>query len=133
MSSYGSVLLLLAALLCNAGANLLVKYGMLRRVRVEDAANAADVAQATAAGGPAWMAQFLDPYFILGIVCFGLNLVAYSLALKHFRLSLAYPIMVSGGYAIILFVSWVVFREKLSVTQLSGVALILTGLWLAVR
>ncbi|MCA9757848.1 MAG: cation transporter [Candidatus Eisenbacteria bacterium] len=128
MSSYGTVLLLITALLCNAAANLLVKYGMLRRVRLEDAANAA-----TTAGGPGWIAQFLDPYFILGIICFGLNLLAYSLALKHFRLSLAYPIMVSGGYAIILLVSWFVFREKLSMTQLGGVGLILTGLWLAVR
>lgn len=122
MSSIGVVLLLLAALVCNAAANILVKYGMLRRARLEEGA------QATG-----WMTQFIDPYFLLGVLFFALNLFAYSLALKHFRLSIAYPVMVSGGYAIILLVSWFVFREKLSPAQFSGVAMILVGLWLAVR
>lgn len=122
MSSIGVVLLLFAALVCNAAANILVKYGMLRRARLEEGAQAAG-----------WMSQFLDPYFLLGVLFFGLNLLAYSLALKHFRLSIAYPVMVSGGYAIILVVSWLVFREKLSPVQFSGVAMILVGLWLAVR
>ena len=128
MKPSGTVLLLVVALLCNAAANLLVKYGMLRRVRLEEAAGSAASPQATP-----WLAQFFDPFFVLGILCFGLNLFAYSLALKHFRLSLAYPIMVSGGYVIILLVSWLVFRERLTATQFGGVGLILVGLWMAVR
>ena len=128
MKPFGTVLLLIAALLCNAAANLLVKYGMLRRVRLEEAGRSLQDAQ------PApWLTQFFDPFFVLGIFCFGLNLIAYSLVLKHFRLSLAYPIMVSGGYAIILLVSWIVFREKLTVVQFGGIGFILVGLWMAVR
>lgn len=126
MNSLWTTLLLITALLCNAAANLLVKYGMARRARLEETGGAL-------AGPLPWVAQFLDPYFALGILCFGLNLVAYSLALKHLRLSLAYPIMVSGGYAIILLVGWMVFREKLTPVQFGGVGLMLIGLWMAVR
>lgn len=128
MKSIGPVLLLLTALLCNAAANLFVKYGMLRRVRLEEAKGGIEGASTAP-----WFLQFLDPFFLMGILCFGLNLVAYSMALKHFRLSLAYPLMVSGGYVIILLVGWFVFRERLTAMQFGGVGLILVGLWMAVR
>ena len=127
MKPFAPWLFLLAALLCNAAANLFVKYGMLRRVRLEQTGHPLQ------GSAPPWLAQFLDPFFVLGIVCFGMNLVAYSLALKYYRLSIAYPIMVAGGYAIILLVGWLVFRERLTVMQFGGIGLMLIGLWMAVR
>ena len=74
-----------------------------------------------------------NPVYILAIFLFGMNLLAYSVALKTFRISVAYPVMVSGGYLLILLAGWFVFHERLSVSQYGGIALILAGIWFVVR
>ncbi len=112
-------LLLLLALVLNAAANILIKYGMAREGRTTD--------------GSVSLMQIVDPYVFLGMICFAANFVAYSLALKSLRLSIAYPVMVSGGYALILLASFLLFREKLTLTQYGGLTMIVVGLWMAVR
>ena len=45
-------------------------------------------------------------------------------------ISVAYPIMVTAGFAIIVVVAGVSLHERLAVTQWVGVAMILGGVWL---
>ena len=97
------------ALVCNAAANVLLKY----------------------TAGRSGLATYLDRY-LLALFLFGLNLIAYSWALKTFKISAAYPVMVSGGYLLILLAGWFLFGERLTV-QYAGVGLILGGIWLVVR
>jgi multidrug transporter EmrE-like cation transporter len=117
-------ILLGTALVLNAAANILMKYSALR---THDAP--AD------AGLAAKLAAKLHPAFVVGLVLFGLNVFAYQAALRapRMKLSLAYPVMVSGGYLIILAVSWLLFRERLGPFQYAGVLLILGGIWMVVR
>ena len=127
----GPYLFLLTALICNAAANILIKYTMSRS---GDAG--AEVAGAKAAGAAGLMAKFgafLNPTYIAALVLFGLNLLAYSVALKTLRISVAYPIMVSGGYLLILLAGWFLFHERLSLVQYGGITLIVAGIWLVVR
>jgi multidrug transporter EmrE-like cation transporter len=114
------VLFLVTALVLNASANILIKYSALHPA-------------ATRPGWPSFLQVFLNWPFVLGVACFGLNLLAYTMALRKLPLSLAYPIMVSVGYLIILGVSAFLFQEKLAVRQYMGTALMLGGLWLLVR
>ncbi len=65
----------------------------------------------------------------MGLVCFGLNLVAYQFALQRLPISMAYPIMVTGGYAIIVVVAGLM-GERMVPAQWVGVALILLGVGL---
>ena len=67
------------------------------------------------------------------LACFGLNLLSYTQALKKLPISLAYPLMVSIGYLIILIVSWSVFGERLAPVRYAGAGLMIVGLWLLVR
>ena len=67
------------------------------------------------------------------MVLFGVNLMAYSIALRSFRLSVAYPIMVTGGYCLILLAGWFIFRERLTVVQYSGIGVVLTGMWMILK
>jgi multidrug transporter EmrE-like cation transporter len=71
------------------------------------------------------------PILLAGLVCFGMNAFLYMFALqsKSLKISLAYPIMVGGGYAIIATVAYVApnLKERMSVGQWVGVALILAG------
>ncbi len=111
----GAYLFLIMALLFNAAANLLMKHS----------------AVSTAGGGI--LRSYLTASFVTGLACFGLNLALYTQALKRLPISVAYPVMVSGGYLIILVVSWFLFQERLTVTRYVGAGLMVAGLWLLVR
>lgn len=122
MSRFTPHLFLLTALVSNAAANVLIKYAMTRGEPLP--------------AGSSLMTRLLSvmsPLFVLGVGLFGLNLVFYSMALRTFRISLAYPVMVSGGYCLILVAGWFLFQERLTLAQYGGIALILSGIWLVVR
>jgi multidrug transporter EmrE-like cation transporter len=114
------VLFLATALILNAAANILVKYAAVHPAPARP-------------GWPEFLGVFLHWPFLLGIVCFGLNLLAYTTALRRLPISVAYPTMVSVGYLLILGVSAFLFQEQLHRTQYVGAFLMLGGLWLLVR
>ncbi len=110
---------LILALLLNASANILIKL-------------AASKTEGLQAGIGGVLTTYLSPWFIGGIVCFGLNLLAYTLALKVIPLVVAYPIMVGTGYLIMVFVARGFLGESLTWIQGIGAVLILIGLVLIV-
>lgn len=110
------------ALVLNACANLMIRFGM----------RAMDVELAGAGlldGGVAGLVRLLLRHWIvlLGIGCFAANVVFYAYALQKLQISVAYPIMVTGGFAIIVVVAGVMLHERLSVLQWIGVVAILVG------
>ncbi len=117
-------LFLFVALVLNAAANLLLKYATLQRT---------DQLTTTTGGLTGIIQTYLSIPFVAGLVCFALNVLIYTQALKKLPLSLAYPLMVSLGYLIIVVVSAFWFGERLSVTRYLGIGLMLAGLWFAVR
>jgi multidrug transporter EmrE-like cation transporter len=121
MSAY---LYLLVALLLNATANLLLKYSAVQGT-------------SPAVRTPSGLSGALQTYgslpFMAGLACFALNVLIYTQALKRLPISVAYPVMVSLGYLIILVVSWFLFQERLSIARYVGAGLMLGGLWLLVR
>lgn len=124
MNRYLPHVFLVGALVMNAGANVLIKYAATRAVAAPLAENASLFARIT---------HLISPFFIIAVALFGMNLVAYSIALRTFKISTAYPIMVSGGYVLILIAGWFLFQERLNPSQYAGIGLILGGLWLVVR
>jgi multidrug transporter EmrE-like cation transporter len=116
--------LLGAALVLNAAANILMKYSALRTREAP-----------AGAGMLEKLAARLHPAFVVGLILFAMNVFAYQAALRapRMKLSIAYPVMVSGGYMIILAVSWLLFHERLGLMQYAGVGLILGGIWMVVR
>jgi multidrug transporter EmrE-like cation transporter len=116
----GAYAFLGAALVLNAAANLLVKYAALRH-------------PGAAAGAGGALQTYLSLPFLAGLCCFGLNLMSYTQALKKLPISMAYPLMVSIGYLIILVVSWFLFGERLAPVKFAGAGLMLVGLWLLTR
>ncbi len=115
---------LIAALVMNALANVLVKYSMSRSVRPFVSLQGTVLAP---------VAAFLSWSYLLAIFCFAANLACYSLALRSLKLSLAYPLMVGAGYLVILAFQLFLFGERLSTAQYAGIALILAGVWFVVR
>jgi multidrug transporter EmrE-like cation transporter len=118
------VFALVTALVLNAVANLLMKMGAKSVSAVGAGLSESDPLGAV-------FTVLRNPILITGLLCFGLNAFCYMFALqsKTLQISLAYPVMVGGGYAIIAIVAALApnLRERLSAGQWVGVALILTG------
>lgn len=117
---------LMMALVLNASANLLMKLG----------AQSVATGGGLLAGGPIGAVRTLlrTPTLLIGLVLFGLNAGFYMYALqsKSLKISVAYPVMVGGGFALIAIVARLhpALSERLSWTQLTGVAMILGGILL---
>jgi multidrug transporter EmrE-like cation transporter len=102
------------ALSLNAAANLMMKFGV-RRLE--------------ASGGG--LANLLTNWVLLGgLALFALNVAFYTYALSRIPISVAYPIMVSAGFAVIAVVAGSWLGERLSSLQWGGVATIVVGVWL---
>jgi small multidrug resistance pump len=119
---------LVIALLLNAFANLMIKFGM-------HAINTELAGQSLFAGGPVGVIKLVLRHWILvvGIGCFALNLGFYSFALQKLPISVAYPIMVASGFAIIAGVAGWQLGESLSTIQWVGVGAILLGVTLVAQ
>jgi spermidine export protein MdtJ len=109
---------LVFALLANAAANVLIRWGM------KD--------QALDPGRPAQMLQgiLMNGRVLAGIVLFALNVLAYAFALSRIRLSVAYPVMTSLGLVIVMVLSCALMGERITSLQLVGTGLILVGVLL---
>lgn len=119
------LLALAFALVLNAGANLMMKFGVKRMD-----GNSLHLDQGFSGIVQALINNWV---LILGLFCFATNVLFYTYALKKIPISLAYPVMVGAGFAIIAVVAWRYLGESLSVGQWLGVGLILMGIVLVAR
>ena len=114
---------LVGALALNAVANLCMKIG----------AKGVVASGGLMASGPfgAIKSIVTTPALIGGLICFALNVFLYMYALqsKTLKISIAYPVMVGGGFAIIAVTAYLLptLRERLTAGQWVGVLLILAG------
>lgn len=69
-------------------------------------------------------------WLLSGMVLFGISFLVYLFALSKYQLNIAYPIFVSSGIILISLASWFFFRETLSWLQISGIILIIFGIFL---
>lgn len=109
---------LVFALIANAVANIMIKEGM----------KAKDL-QITDLMGT-FKAIAFNPTVIGGLFFFGLALAAYSFVLSQIKLSVAYPIMTSAGFLIVVSYSFLFLHESITGLQAGGLFLILAGVWM---
>lgn len=119
MSTTGLLLVLLTAALTMA-ANLLLRAGV-------------DAAGGFALGGVAAAARglvrlFLEPRFLVGFVLYFLASVVWFRVVATEPLSRAYPILVSCTFTLVTAGAAVAFREPVTVRQLVGLGVILSGI-----
>jgi multidrug transporter EmrE-like cation transporter len=113
---------LAAAVILNATANILIKVGMMRMGSI-DGLRVPEIIAKMALNYVLW----------LGCLSFAVALVAYSYALSKINLSVAYPIMTSLGYAIVILASILFLRETLSAMKVIGILFIIAGVWMVAR
>ena len=118
------VIALVVAMLLNAGANLLMKVGM-KTVGAEGGLLRDGLQTAI-------RTVLTSIPLIVGLFFFALNAAFYMYALqsKSLKISIAYPIMVGGGYVLIALVARFhpALAERLTWGQVAGVACVLLGI-----
>jgi len=118
---------LMLALTLNATANVMMRVGS-QRLSKGGVSVESGIQPLIAAFATNWV-------LIVGLCCFALNVLFYIYALSapHMKISLAYPIMVGGGFVIIAIVGKFWLAETLTAGQWAGVVAIMLGVWLVAR
>jgi small multidrug resistance pump len=75
------------------------------------------------------VAQFLDPYTIVGFAVYALAAILYIISLKRIPLSVAFP-SVSLSYIVVAVAAHLMWQEPLGLPQFGGIALISGGILL---
>lgn len=118
-----SLSLVLAGVLLNAAAQLLLKAGT----------NAVGPFEFAAANAfPVGMKLACEPHILGGIACYVVSLVVWILALSRVEVSIAYP-MLSIGYAVNAVAAYYLFAEAVSPMRLAGIGVIILGVFIVAR
>ena len=118
--------MILAGVLLNAGAQLLLKAGT-RAIGVIGASGAGGFALAQTALNVA-----LQPFIVAGLLCYVLSVGIWIVARSRVDVSVAYP-MLSIGYVVNAVAAWWLFGEALTPMRLAGITVILIGVVLISR
>ena len=115
--------LILAGVLLNAAAQLLLKAGT----------NAVGLFEFSAQNlVPVGMKLGLEPHILGGVACYVVSLVVWIMGLSRVPVSIAYP-MLSIGYVVNALAAWYLFGESLTAQKLVGIAFIVAGVFLVAR
>ncbi len=115
--------LILAGVLLNAAAQLLLKAGT----------NAVGHFEFSAGNiVPVGLRLALEPFILGGVACYVVSLVVWIMALSRVEVSIAYP-MLSIGYVINAVAAWYLFGESLTALRLAGIGFIVVGVFLVAR
>ena len=109
-----SWLILGFAIVANAGAHLILKWGQVRVVPLGFSIMVGGIRA--------------DGALLMGGVLFACSLVFYSHALARLPVSIAYPMLVNGALFLILVGSMLLFDERLTVLRGIGLAFLVVGL-----
>ena len=116
--NFYSIIIFCIAITMNALANIFMKIGMTKANKISELSISV-----------IFQKMILNIWVILGVLCFGIALLAYNYVLSHIKLSVAYPIMTSVGFVIVVTVSYLFLNEKLEIWQIIGIVLITIGVW----
>ena len=115
--------LVLAGVLLNAAAQLLLKAGTNR---IGEFAFTLDNVV------PVGLKVAASPFVLGGLACYAVSVVVWILALSRVPVSVAYP-MLSIGYVVNAVAAWMLFGESLAAQKLVGIGFIVVGVWLVAR
>ncbi len=118
-----SFLLVLAGVLLNAAAQLLLKAGTNAVGHFEFSAQ--NIL-------PVGMKLAFEPHILGGLGCYVVSVVVWIMALSRVEVSIAYP-MLSIGYVVNALAAWYLFGEALGAMRLTGIGFIIVGVYLVAR
>ncbi len=108
-----NLIILILAIFLNAFANILIK------------------ASAIYSKGETLYDLFKNFWLLSGLASFGLAFIFYRQVLSMgMPLSIAYPLMTTTGFIIVIIASQILFKERIEPIQWFGIGLIMIGIWI---
>ena len=118
-----SISLVLAGVLLNAAAQLLLKAGT----------NQIGVFAFTPENVlPVGLRLAGEPFVLGGLACYVVSVLIWIMALSRVEVSIAYP-MLSIGYVVNAAAAWYLFGEAVTAQRMVGIATIIVGVFLVAR
>ncbi|KKU73364.1 MAG: Cation/cationic drug transporter [Parcubacteria group bacterium GW2011_GWA2_47_26] len=117
-----TAIILIITILSNAFANIFIKFGTQRLPPLEVKNILGNLGKIVG-----------NPWILLGALLFMLNFPLYSLLLQRLKLAVAYPLITTAAFAVVLIISVFLFRESLSPPQYIGLILLIVAIWLLAR
>lgn len=74
----------------------------------------------------------LNPYILLGLMCYVVSVGVWLLVLSRVEVSFAYPLL-SVGYIVTAFSSYLFFSESVTPTRWLGIAIICVGVYFVTK
>jgi multidrug transporter EmrE-like cation transporter len=118
-----SLSLLMTGVLLNAGAQLLLKAGT-------NSVGAFEYSVANIV--PIGWKLATEPHIIGGLGCYVISVVVWIMALSRVEVSIAYPLL-SVGYVVNAIAAYYLFGEAVTPMRLTGIAIIIVGVWVVAR
>jgi multidrug transporter EmrE-like cation transporter len=121
--TYAAFAFLMAGVLLNAGAQLLLKAGT----------NMLGVLTLTPENWLETLAKMATQrHFVLGAACYAASLVVWIFGLSRVPVSVAYPLL-SVGYIVNAIAAHYLFGETVTTTRWLGIGFIVLGVWLVAK
>ncbi len=108
-----SNIMLLTAILIGVAGQIFLKIGSLAMANLK----------------PNSLNYFLNGNLWFGLFLYGVSTIFYIIALQKIPLSIAYP-TISISYIFVVILSSIIFKEKIDITQILGILLIMSGVFL---
>ena len=118
-----SFTLILAGVLLNAAAQLLLKAGT-------NAVGHFEFSRDNIL--PVGLKLAFEPHIAGGVACYVVSLVVWIMALSRTEVSIAYP-MLSIGYVINAVAAWYLFGESITAMRMTGIGFIVVGVFLVAK
>jgi multidrug transporter EmrE-like cation transporter len=115
--------LLMTGVLLNAGAQLLLKAGT-------NSVGAFEYSSANII--PIGWKLATEPHIMGGLACYVVSVVVWIMALSRVEVSIAYPLL-SVGYVVNAIAAYYLFGEAVTPMRLTGIAIIIVGVWIVAR
>jgi multidrug transporter EmrE-like cation transporter len=68
----------------------------------------------------------------LGLICYGISVIVWIVALSRVDVSIAYP-MLSIGYVVNAIAAWHLFDEPMNIGKIIGIGVIIVGVYILAR
>ncbi|SDA69954.1 Multidrug transporter EmrE [Butyrivibrio sp. INlla18] len=72
----------------------------------------------------------VTPTLILGILCYGISFLMYTVVISQMQISLAMPIVAAANSIAIVLIGLVIFKEVLNFGQLFGIGVVTIGVFI---
>jgi multidrug transporter EmrE-like cation transporter len=116
-------LLIITGVLLNAVAQLALKASVNDMGAISVSFNTAI---------PVFTRLAIEPWLWVGLICYGISVIVWILALSRVDVSIAYP-MLSIGYIVNAVAAWSLFGEVMNTQRVLGIGIIIVGVIVLTR